>query len=157
MHLLCDQCEDAEMLTTFLILKNLPVLPALLQTALLSLLSASLPMTATLTSTSLAILSEDGQPQIVTYPTARQIEQSRSFHVFAFTSQNELILAESEGAFTMKEWDDVYGAAYRQCCTTTNIDDTDTPMDVRLPTDADLKRFIRSTAEQKTTSDLYWK
>lgn len=145
------------MLTTFSILKNLPVLPALLQTAVLSLLSASLPMTATLTSTSLAILSEDGQPQIVTNPTARQIEQSQSFHVFAFTSQNELILAESEGAFTMKDWDDVYSAARRQCCTTTTIDDTDTPMDIGQPTDADLKRFIRSTTEQKTTSDLYWK
>lgn len=157
MHLLWYRCEDAEMLTAFSILKNLPVLPALLQTAILSLLSASLPMTATLTSTSLAILLEDGQRQIVTNPTARQIQQSQSFHVFAFTSQNELILAESEGAFTMKEWDDVYSAAHRQCCATTTIDDTDTSMDVELPTDADLKRFVRSTAEQKTTSDLYWK
>lgn len=145
------------MLTTFPLLKNLPVVPALLQTAILSLLSASLPMTATLTSTCLAIISEDGQRQIITNPTARQIEQSQSFHVLAFTSQNELILAESEGAFTMKEWDDVYSVAHRQCCTTTAIDDADTLMDEGLPTDTDLKRFIRSTVEQKTASDLYWK
>ncbi|KAI1756499.1 hypothetical protein F4782DRAFT_268309 [Xylaria castorea] len=136
---------------------NLPVLPALLQTAILSLLSASLPMTATLTSTSLAIVSEDGRRQIVTNPTARQIEQSQSFHVLAFTSQNDLILAESEGTFTMKEWDDVYSAAHGQCCTLTTIDDTDTFMDEGLPTGADMKHFIRSTVEQKAASDLYWK
>ncbi|KAI0430249.1 hypothetical protein F5Y09DRAFT_237757 [Xylaria sp. FL1042] len=136
---------------------NLPVLPALLQTAVLSLLSASLPMLATLTSTSLAIILEDGHRRIVTNPTARQIEQSQSFHVLAFTSQNELILAESEGTFTMKEWDDVYSAAHAQCCTTTTVDDTDTLMDEGLRAGTDLKRFIRSTVEQKIASDLYWK
>ncbi|KAI1368713.1 hypothetical protein F5Y08DRAFT_227288 [Xylaria arbuscula] len=135
---------------------NLPVLPALLQTAILSLLSASLPMAATLTSTSLAIIQEDGRPHIVTNPTARQVEQSKSFHVLAFTSQNELILAESEGAFTLKEWDDIYGAAYRKCCTTASIGDTDTLMDEGT-TGADLKRFTRSIIEQKTASDLHWK
>ncbi|KAI0102891.1 hypothetical protein GGR51DRAFT_274314 [Nemania sp. FL0031] len=137
---------------------NLPVVPALLQAAILSLLSASIPLTATLTSTSLAIISEDGQRRTVTNPTARQVEQSQSFHVLAFTSQSELILAESEGAFTMKEWDDVYSAAQKQCCTTTTVDDTDTIMDEGRSTDMpDLKRFIRSTVEQKTASDLYWK
>ncbi|KAI0539734.1 hypothetical protein GGR58DRAFT_220682 [Xylaria digitata] len=136
---------------------NLPVLPALLQTAILSLLSASLPMTGTLTSTSLAIILEDGSRQVVTNPTARQIEKAQSFHVLAFTSQNELILAESDGAFTMKEWDDVYNTAYSQCCTTTAVGDTDTLMDEGLPIAPDLKHFVRSTIEQKTASDLYWK
>ncbi|KAI0194544.1 hypothetical protein F4808DRAFT_336824 [Astrocystis sublimbata] len=136
---------------------NLSVLPALLQTAVLSLISASLPMTATLTSTSLASVTEDGRQHLVTNPTARQIEQSRSFHVLAFTSQNELILAESEGCFSIAEWDDVYSAAHRQCCTSVPTDDTDTLMDEGLPAGADLKRFVRSTVEQKTDSDLYWK
>lgn len=113
-------------------------------------------MAATLTSTSLAILLENGRREIVTNPTARQIEQSQSFHVLAFTSQDELILAESEGTFTLKEWNDVYRAAHDQCCTTTAIGDTDTLMD-EGPASADLKRFIRSTIEQKTASDLYWK
>ncbi|GAP83468.1 putative exosome complex subunit rrp46 protein [Rosellinia necatrix] len=136
---------------------NLPVLPALLQAAILSLLSASVPMTATLTSTSLAVGSKEGQRQVIANPTARQIEQSQSFHVLAFTSQNDLILAESEGVFTMMEWDNVYEAARNQCCTTTNADETDTLMKEGIPTEIDLKRFIRSTVEEKTASDLYWK
>lgn len=56
----------------------------------------------------------------------------------------------------MKEWDDIYSAARGQCCTST-IDDTGMLMDEGLPTGADSKRFIRSTVEQKTVSDLYWK
>ncbi|KAK5624656.1 hypothetical protein RRF57_000372 [Xylaria bambusicola] len=113
-------------------------------------------MAATLTSTSLAIVSEDGHRRIVSNPTTRQIEQSQSFHVLAFTSQNQLILAESEGVFNLKEWDNVYRAAQKQRCTTTATDDTDTFMH-EGPGGADLKRFIRSTIEQKTASDLYWK
>ncbi|KAI8632353.1 hypothetical protein F5Y19DRAFT_361470 [Xylariaceae sp. FL1651] len=136
---------------------NLPVLPALLQTAILSLLSAALPMTATLTSTSLAIASEDGGRKIVINPTAREIERSKSFHVLAFTSHDELILAESEGNFTMKEWDDVYGAASSQCCTPSMINDANTVMDEGRTVSADLKHFTRSIVEQKTALDLYWK
>jgi exosome complex component RRP46 len=114
-------------------------------------------MTSTLTSTSLAIVSKDGIRATVTSPTAREVEKAESFHVLAFTSQDELILAESEGAFTMKEWDDIYNAAYSQCCVTATTDDADTLMTEGLSAGADLKRFVRSTMEQQIASDLYWK
>ncbi|KAI0391804.1 hypothetical protein F5Y17DRAFT_478301 [Xylariaceae sp. FL0594] len=136
---------------------NLPVLPALLQTALLALLSASIPMASTLTSTSLAIVSKDDTREIITNPTARETETAESFHVLAFTSQDKLILAESEGAFTMKQWDDVYNTAFRQCCGTPTTDDADTLMTEGPAAGADLRRFVRSTMEQQTASDLYWK
>ena len=129
------------------------MLPALLQTAILALLSAALPLATTLTSTSLAIMHEEGEQKIIVDPSAREIEKSRSFHVFAFTSHDELILAESEGSFTMKEWEDVYNAAHRQCCPT----DGDVNMEDDGPGGADLKRFTRSTMEAKVAADLYWK
>lgn len=137
--------------------QNLPVLPALLQTAILSLLSASIPMTATLTSMSLALVLRGDNRDLIINPMPREIQQAQSFHVLAFTSNNELILAESAGAFTMKEWDTVYSAAYDMMCTTTAMDDTDISMGEGVPAAADLKRFIRSTVEEKTASDLYWK
>jgi exosome complex component RRP46 len=114
-------------------------------------------MMATLTSTSLAVISKDDRRRIVTSPTAREIELSQSFHVLAFTSQNKLVLAQSEGTFTMKEWDDVYNAACSQYCATTTTDDADTLMSEGLSTGTNLKRFIRATVEQKTAEDLYWK
>jgi len=113
-------------------------------------------MTSTLTSTSLAIVSKDSNRETVTNPTAREIEKAESFHVLAFTSQGELILAESEGVFTMGGWDDIYNAAYSQCCATTTADDADTLMTEGLSAGADLKHFVRSTMEQQIASDLYW-
>lgn len=132
------------------------MLPALLQTATLALLSAALPLAATITSTSLAITTEDGAQKIVVNPSARVIEKSESFHVFAFTSHDDLILAESEGSFTMKDWENLYDTAYRQCCPPDSVDN-DVNMDEDGRNAADLKHFTRSTLEAKVATDLYWK
>ncbi|KAI2784754.1 hypothetical protein F4815DRAFT_134950 [Daldinia loculata] len=136
---------------------NLPILPALLQTAVLSLLSAALPLTATLTSTSLAIVADGQSKKVVLNPSPREIETSQSFHVFSFTSHDELILAESEGSFTIKEWDDAFAVAQRQCCPPVITGDGDTLMDDSSLPGADLKQFTRSTLEGKIASDLHWK
>ncbi|KAH9909386.1 hypothetical protein F4778DRAFT_228868 [Xylariomycetidae sp. FL2044] len=136
---------------------NLPLLPALLQTAILALLSAALPLTGTLTSVSLAVVKEDGGRRVVVSPSARDIETSQSFHVFAFTSDNEMILAESEGSFTLHEWEDIYATAQRQCCPPSPTRDADVAMDDGIATGADLKNFTRTTMEAKVSSDLHWK
>ncbi|ORY66386.1 uncharacterized protein BCR38DRAFT_339587 [Pseudomassariella vexata] len=134
---------------------NLPILPALIQTSLLSLLSAAIPLTATLTSTAFAVLSEEGNRRIVIDPTARDVEQAESLHVFAFTSHGELLLAESEGNFTMDAWDQVVTMAQSQCCPMRfeNVD----MMGDDAEAGADLTRFTRSIVEAKIASDLYWK
>lgn len=133
------------------------MLPALLQTAILSLLSAALPLAATITSTSLAIATEDGAQKIVVDPSAREIEKSQSFHVFAFTSHDELILAESQGNFSMKDWEGLYNTAFRQCCPAHTAADNDVDMDEESHNGTDLKSFTRSTLEAKVASDLHWK
>lgn len=139
------------------IFQNLAILPALIQTAVLSLLSAALPLSATLTSTSLAVIADGQSNKIVLDPSPREIETSQSFHVLAFNSHDELILVESEGSFTMKEWDDVVAAAQRQCCPLAITSDEDTLMDHGSTADVDLRRFTRSTLEGKIASDLHWK
>ncbi|KAI1779942.1 hypothetical protein F4818DRAFT_159608 [Hypoxylon cercidicola] len=136
---------------------NLAILPALLQTAILSLLSAALPLTATLTSTSLAIVPDGQSKKIVLNPSPREIGVSQSFHIFSFTSHDKLILVESEGGFTMKEWDDVFAVAQRQCCPPAVANDGDTFMDDGSRAGADVKQFTRSTLEGKIMSDLHWK
>ncbi|OTA81564.1 hypothetical protein M434DRAFT_85435 [Hypoxylon sp. CO27-5] len=136
---------------------NLSILPALLQTAVLSLLSAALPLTATLTSTSLAVIADGQSKRIVLNPSPREIEISESFHVFSFTSNDELILVESEGSFTMKEWDDAFTAAQRQCCQPATTNDGDTLMDDGGLAGVNLKQFTRAIVEEKIASDLHWK
>ncbi|KAI0125879.1 hypothetical protein BJ170DRAFT_451597 [Xylariales sp. AK1849] len=135
---------------------NLPILPTLIQTSVLALLSAAIPLTATLASTVLAVVAGDGSSKIVVDPTAREIEKSQSLHVFTFTSHDDLILGESEGEFSLKEWNDVLDTARRQCCPPPVSEDVDMTND-GAQVGADLRTFTRSTLEAKISSDLYWK
>ena len=83
-----------------------PVMPALFQTATLALLSAAIPMRATATASVVAVVLEGKTKKMVADPTPRELEAAQSVHVLAFTSNDELLLAESEGDFTVKEWDE---------------------------------------------------
>ncbi|KAK9425091.1 hypothetical protein SUNI508_03231 [Seiridium unicorne] len=134
---------------------NLPILPALVQTAMLALLSAAIPLTATLTSAVIGIVTEDGINRTVVDPTAREIELSKSLHVFSFTSNDDVILSESEGEFSLKEWNDVLNFARRQCCPPPRSEDIDMSDDT--PAGADLRNFTRSTMGARIAADLYWK
>ncbi|KAF2434054.1 hypothetical protein EJ08DRAFT_575722, partial [Tothia fuscella] len=73
----------------------LAVLPALLQTSLLALLSASIPLDTTYTTTS--------------------VQLDRSMHVFAFTAERKLLVAESEGDFEYEAWDELCQKAEEEC------------------------------------------
>jgi exosome complex component RRP46 len=124
----------------------------------LALLSASVPMRATATASFVAVLSQDGTNKVVVNPPPRDLETARSVHVLAFTSHDELLLAESEGDFTVKEWDDVYDTAKRICCQSgaakTGIE---MELDDEGDNGIDMRRFLRSAVETKVEADLHWK
>ncbi|KAL1843751.1 hypothetical protein VTJ49DRAFT_132 [Mycothermus thermophilus] len=134
---------------------NFALMPALIQTAILTLLSAGVPMRATATVTAIAI-SHD---KTIIDPSPRDVETARSVHVLAFTSQDDLLLAESEGDFTVKEWDDVYETAKKICCrpapdgAAMQLDDDESSAAVG----PDLRQFLRSMMESKVAADLHWK
>ncbi|KAH8602696.1 hypothetical protein B0O99DRAFT_679685 [Bisporella sp. PMI_857] len=131
---------------------NLPILPALLQTSILALLSASLPLAMVLTSVLLAITSEG----ILRNPTLQDIQKADSVHVLAFTSHGELLVAESEGTFTMEEWNGVYDVGRRICCDETPSADSmqDNVLDEK---DGGMIMFVKSVLSEKVKQDLRWK
>ena len=139
--------------------QNFAIMPALMQTAVLALLSAGVPMKATATATAVAIAHVDGAKKITVDPSPRDIETAQSVHVLAFTSHDELLLAESEGDFTIGEWDEVYETAKGICCRPAAaakeglamvLDDEDAG-------GTDMRQFLRSTMESKVAADLHWK
>ncbi|KAK0731238.1 hypothetical protein B0H67DRAFT_479284 [Lasiosphaeris hirsuta] len=137
---------------------NFPIIPALLQTAVLALLSAAMPMRATATSAVVAVVSQDGTSRTVADASARDIETAQSVHVLAFTSQDELLLAESEGDFTVEEWDDVYETAKRICCQSgASKAGIEMLVDDESLNGPDMRQFLRSTLETKVDADLHWK
>lgn len=113
-------------------------------------------MRATATCTVAAVVVEDGKSKIVVHPSPRQTEKSRSIHVLAFTSHEELLLAQSEGDFSMNEWDEVYQTARLICCTPAR-QEIDMVLDDDQQPGPDLRRFLRSAAEAKIMADLHWK
>jgi exosome complex component RRP46 len=134
-------------------------MPALMQTAVLALLSAGVPMRATATATAVAIVHQDGAKKTIVDPSPREIEKARSVHVLAFTSQDDLLLAESEGDFTVKEWDDVYETAKGICCRPAPQAKEGMAMvlDDETTGGPDMRQFLRSTMGSKVAADLHWK
>ncbi len=138
--------------------QNFSIMPALVQTAVLALLSAGVPMRATATATAVAIAHQDGAKKITVDPAPRDIANAQSVHVLAFTSHDELLLAESEGDFTVQEWDDIYETAKGICCHSAPakegmamvLDDEDAG-------GPDMRQFLRSAMASKVAADLHWK
>jgi exosome complex component RRP46 len=131
------------------------MLPALLQTANLALLSAAIPLASTLTSTALAVAIEEKGSHVIRNPTTRDAEIASSLHVFAFTSLGDLVLAESEGNFTLEEWNKLHDMAQQQCQAQPQSADVD--MDASGHPAANMGDFTRSIVEEQVASDLHWK
>ena len=73
--------------------------------------------------------------------------------MLAFTSQGDLLVAESEGSFTIGDWDDLYEAGKAICChETKQVDDHE--MDGK---DGGMQMFVKSILQAKVAADLHWK
>jgi exosome complex component RRP46 len=140
-------------------------------------------MRAIAIATSVAVLPD---ATLVVDPSPRELSQARSLHVLAFTNttttmatakaaaatsqegddKGELLLVESEGRFTLQEWDAVLEKAKRACCQDGLVgqqmqhgldlvlDDADAG---RSQDVTDMRQFIRGTVEARVAADLYWK
>ncbi|KAH6641986.1 hypothetical protein C7974DRAFT_93213 [Boeremia exigua] len=99
---------------------SLTVLPHLLHTAFLALLSASIPLSTTLTSVLVAYPSstmKNSTPLLS--PTANELLRAkpiRSTHVFAFSGDRRMLLNESDGKFSYDEWEEACEMAEEVCC-----------------------------------------
>ncbi|KAM3086598.1 exosome non-catalytic core subunit rrp46 [Clarireedia jacksonii] len=132
---------------------NLPLLPALLQTSVLTLLSASIPLSMTMTSVLLALNDTETGRSIIENPTPLQCQDATSIHIFAFTSHGDLLVAESEGPFELDDWEEVFDHAKRLCCDGKSGDDDVMEEDKG----SNLMMFVKSAVQEKVANDLHWK
>jgi exosome complex component RRP46 len=144
-------CSFANHIT---ILQNLAIIPILLHTSILGLLSAAIPLRDTITSVTIAV-SRDAEKgcNYVINPTPLEFASATSIHTLAFTSsQHELILTESAGKFTMAEWEEVVAEARRACGQGRAMNSMELNDE-----HVNMHDFIRSINEAKIASDLQWK
>ena len=103
----------------------LTVLPWLLNAACLALLDGAIPMRHIFTSTLLAVTPNGVVTKIA---SIKDIKAATSLHMLTFNSEGGLLAVESEGLFTMDEWDLVEGKARGLC-----IGDADAMADGERP------------------------
>ena len=106
----------------------------------------------TMTSTLLSITS-DG---IIRNPNPFDYESASSSHVLAFNGHGELLVGESEGTFTMDEWDEVYEVGKRVCCDSMTENDAMQNGKFGEKTGS-MMDFVKSTMQEKVQADLDWK
>ena len=135
---------------------QIDVLPSLLQAATLALLSASIPMTATLVATLLVI---DWEGQLIIEPNATSLRESKSGHVFAFDSRGGCVVMESEGEFGLEEWEEGYARARKICLGEKEAQeqDADVEMGETGPEDDGLLGDLRRIIEVKVEKETRWK
>jgi exosome complex component RRP46 len=109
----------------------------------------------TLTSVLLALTSDRTSRTILRNPTLAQLESADSVHVLAFTSHGELLVAESQGNFTIEDWDEAYEVGKHLCCDEIDGDimQTDT-LDEKV---GGMDMFLKSALREKVEGDLHWK
>ena len=93
-------------------IQNIQILPALLQTAVLALLSSSIPLSMIVTSTLIAI---DAFGKLTIDPSVKEVHLASSIHVVAYSSQGDLLVIESEGSFSTDILEQVVETASQVC------------------------------------------
>ncbi|KAG5974211.1 hypothetical protein E4U55_000070 [Claviceps digitariae] len=134
---------------------NLTIIPVLLHAALLGLLTAAVPLKAIAVATTLAISADNNN--LVVEPSIEEASKAKSVHVLAFTSSDEVLLAESSGSFSIEEWDKILETGQRICCQDEASGIGAEISEASNVQSASIKSFIRSVLEKKTTADLHWK
>lgn len=132
----------------------------MLHAAILGLLTASVPLKLIATATTLAIPA-GADDQIIVDPSAVEASRAKSVHALGFTSDDDLLLVESEGAFSPEEWAKVLWAGEQVCCKTARDSSGDAKMDddgdAGALQSASVRDFIRSVMESKLAEDLSWR
>lgn len=108
-----------------------------------------------LTSTLIAVSASGellGDPQ----PSATK--EATSLHVLGFSSHGDLVVSESEGAFTIDIWDQAYRKA-EQLCRGSSMKSIDRTGDVIMesPETDNLEDSIRTALREKIAREQRWK
>ncbi|KAF2746097.1 hypothetical protein M011DRAFT_478483 [Sporormia fimetaria CBS 119925] len=135
----------------------LTLLPHLINTSLLSLLSSSIPLRTTVTAA--LVVSPTSSPTMpLVMPTAQEILRAgriKHAHVFAFDGERKMVVCESEGSFTFEEWEEAWEVAEDVCCR-----DGGVGLGEAMQVDGqseNLEGWLREVVRRKVEGEQRWK
>lgn len=135
-------------------------LPALLNTSLLALLAAGVPLRMIFTATMLVVSDSE---RVIKEPAVQDISDASSIHALAFSSKGHLLLHESDGPFEFDTWEQVHDQALSVCRGAkrrTSGSERDTVMDDGAALghdDRSLESFVRETVADRIWHEYAWK
>lgn len=124
--------------------------PALLHAAQLALLSGAVAMKSVAAAAIVALPKGFPESEAVVNPSPLAANEAVSLHLVGFSQQGALLLTESEGKFTVAEWEAAVEVGRHSCQPkeASAMDETETP---------DMGQFLRSITEARLASDLSWR
>jgi exosome complex component RRP46 len=113
----------------------------------------------TLTSVILAF-SHDGTARTLSQnPSLQAIQEADSVHVLAFASNGGLLVVESEGSFTIDDWEEIHEVGKRICCDEDETSDEDVMQENEGGDERNgsMMHFVKSVLKERVERDLHWK
>ena len=107
----------------------------------------------TLTATLIAVTSDQ---ELIQDPSRKQIETATSLHVLSFSSHGDLLVVESEGKFSIDDWDTVFTKA-KQVCQGFDAANSDEDVDMDAGEQISLEGALRKTMHDRMIKDQIWK
>lgn len=92
--------------------KDVSVLPSLVNAAYMALVDGGLPLQSTVAAALLAVSSEDS---ISDEPAEKELIRCKSVHAFVYNQHREMLLNESTGRFDLDVWEEVADQAEKTC------------------------------------------
>jgi len=121
---------------------------------MLALLSTSIPLAEVYTSTLIAV---DSKGSLLRRPSPEDVIAAHSLHVFAFSSHNRILVAESEGSFDIDFWETIVEEARRECREDLSAENNTNDASMDTAEDGSLEDSLRRVLEVKLAGDRRWK
>ncbi|GAO16149.1 hypothetical protein UVI_02040440 [Ustilaginoidea virens] len=112
---------------------------------------AAIPLKTVAAAAAVAVSARS--KDLIVDPSPDEADKAGSVHVMAFTSNQELLLAESSGSFSVQDWDKVLETG-RQICCQAQTSGPDTAMTGAELASPSIKAFIRSVMGKSSAADF---
>ena len=121
---------------------------------MLALLTTSIPLVMTVTA-ALICIDEDGA--LLSNPGAKDLRLADSVHVLAFSSLGKMILAQSEGSFSINDWENVHSSARQICLRQDTAQDLGDDVSMTSEQEESLQEKLRNAVGRMVSKEQAWK
>ena len=99
----------------------------------------------------------DAAEACIANPTTQDISTASSLHAYAFDAGEAMILAQSEGDFTLGIWEESSRLAQRACCRRQDLASDEHAMTDQTQESESIEEKLRTAVQLKVATNQGWK